>query len=71
MEIQELPGTSPLRSQSRLCPRSTGSLKAAPGLLNPTPVVYFLYLRTDDTNKKIDAWIDVYFLAYFHCKLYK
>jgi hypothetical protein len=27
-------------------------------------------LRTDDTNKKIDAWIDIYFLTYFHCKLY-
>jgi hypothetical protein len=30
-----------------------------------------LVLRTDDTNKKIDAWIDIYFLTYFHCKLYK
>jgi hypothetical protein len=28
-------------------------------------------LRTDDTNKKIDAWIDIFFLTYFHCKLYK
>jgi hypothetical protein len=30
-----------------------------------------LVLRTDDTNKKINAWIDIYFLTYFHCKLYK
>jgi hypothetical protein len=28
-------------------------------------------LRTDDTNKKIDAWIDIYILAYFHRRLYK
>jgi hypothetical protein len=28
-------------------------------------------LRADDTNKKIDAWIDIYFLTYFHSKLYK
>jgi hypothetical protein len=27
-------------------------------------------LRTDDTNKKIDAWIDIYFWTYFHSKLY-
>jgi hypothetical protein len=28
-------------------------------------------LRTDDTNKKIHAWMDTYFLTYFHCKLCK
>jgi hypothetical protein len=28
-------------------------------------------LRTDDTKKIMDAWIDIYFLTYFHCKLYK
>jgi hypothetical protein len=28
-------------------------------------------LRADDTNKKIDAWIDIYFWTYFHSKLYK
>jgi hypothetical protein len=22
-------------------------------------------------TKKINAWIDIYFLTYFHCKLYK
>jgi hypothetical protein len=31
----------------------------------------FFFLRTDDKNKKINAWIDIYFLTYFHSKLYK
>jgi hypothetical protein len=31
----------------------------------------FITLRTDDTNKKIAAWIGIYFLTYFHSKLYK
>jgi hypothetical protein len=30
-----------------------------------------IVLRTDDTNKKIDPWIDIYLLTYFYCKLYK
>jgi hypothetical protein len=28
-------------------------------------------LRINNTNKKIDAWIDIYFLTDFHSKLYK
>jgi hypothetical protein len=43
-----------------------------PGLFSICRSVHFtiyFHLRTDDTIKKIDAWIDIYFLTYFHCKL--
>jgi hypothetical protein len=41
--------------------------------LNYAILVYIKYidLRTDDPNKKMDAWINIYFLTYFHRKLYK
>jgi hypothetical protein len=32
--------------------------------LAPENVTFFA-LRTDDTNKKIDAWIDMYFFTFF------
>jgi hypothetical protein len=34
-------------------------------------ILFYTSLRTDDTNKIINAWIDMYFLTYFHCKSYK
>jgi hypothetical protein len=55
-------------TQSNLL-KATQSLSRAFGL-SPTNLHL---LRTDDTNKqtKIDAWIDIYFLTYFHSKLYR
>jgi hypothetical protein len=46
------------------------SLQIWTGLLK-TLIRFNHWLMTDDTNKKIDAWIDIYFLTYFQCKLYK